>query len=70
MIIDKEIQKEIEKVVLSKNQDYIQTILNLCEKYNIDPEYMAKYLSKPVIEKLRQEGESLNLLPRSSRLPV
>lgn len=70
MIIDKQIQKEIEKTILSKTGDYIQTILSICEKYNLDPEYIAKYLTKPVIERIKEEGESLNLLPKSSKLPV
>jgi len=48
----------------------MEAIMVFCENTNTDPEYIAKFLSKPIKEKLRVEGESLNLLPKSSRLPV
>lgn len=64
------INLEIEKIV-SKNKDgYIQAILTLCEEKGIDPSYIAKHLSKPIIEKIRSEGEVINLLPKSARLPL
>jgi len=66
---DLNITNEIEKLVCKKNYSYIDAILKLCEDYSLEPSYIAKHLSKPVIEKLRQEGESINLLPKSARLP-
>jgi hypothetical protein len=64
------ISGEIEKIVLNNKDGYIQAILSYCEEKNIDPSYVAKYLSKPIIEKIRAEGETINLLPKSARLPL
>ena len=63
------IQTEIEKLVLHKKYTYIDAILKLCEDLSLEPAYIAKHLPKPIIEKLREEGESINLLPKSARLP-
>jgi ribosomal protein S13 len=49
---------------------YIESILAVCEELGIDPEQAAKYLSKPIIEKIRAEGESINLLPSTPKLPI
>jgi len=49
---------------------YIESVLAVCEEMGIDPEQAAKYLSKPIIEKIRAEGESINLLPPTPKLPV
>jgi hypothetical protein len=63
------IQQQIETLVLNKRYSYMDAILKLCEDHSLEPSYIAKHLTKPIIEKLREEGESLNLLPKSSRLP-
>jgi len=47
---------------------YMDSILFLCEKYSVEPELMAKCLSKPIIQKLKEEGEILNLLPKTTKL--
>ena len=62
------IQKEIQSLVLAKEMSYMDAILFLCEKYSVEPELMAKCLSKPIIQKLKEEGETLNLLPKPSKL--
>jgi hypothetical protein len=64
------INQEIEKIVLNNKDGYIQAILSFCEERGIDPSYVAKHLSKPIIEKIRSEGETINLLPKSARLPL
>jgi uncharacterized protein YllA (UPF0747 family) len=66
---DINVQNEIEKLVSKKKYTYIDAILKLCEDYSLEPSYIAKHLPKPIIEKLREEGESINLLPKSARLP-
>ena len=63
------IHSEIEKLVLQKKYTYIDAVLKLCEDFSLEPAYIAKHLPKPIIEKLREEGESINLLPKSARLP-
>jgi len=75
MLFSKEIQNEfirrIEEYVLSGDYGYIDAILLSCEEYEIEPAIAAKYLSKPMVEKIEQEGIKFNMLPRkSSQLPV
>ena len=75
MLFSKEIQNEfvrrIEEFVLAGEYGYIDSILLACEEYDIEPTIAAKYLSKPMIEKIEQEGIKFNMLPRkSSELPV
>jgi hypothetical protein len=62
------IQNEVEKLVLKK-YTYMEAVIKLCEDLSLEPAYIAKHLPKPIIEKLREEGESINLLPKSARLP-
>lgn len=64
------INQEIEKIVLNNKDGYIQAILSFCEEKNVDPAYVAKHLSKPIIEKIRIEGEMINLLPKVAKLPI
>jgi len=64
------IQSEIEKIVKKKTCSYMDAVLQICESHNIDPSYIAKHLSKPIVEKIKAEGQALNLLPKSARLPI
>lgn len=64
------VQSEIEKLITKKNCSYMDAVLQICETHDIDPSYIAKHLSKPVVEKIKAEAQSLNFLPKSSRLPV
>jgi len=64
------IQNEVEKIIKKKNCSYMEAVLQICEVHAVDPSYIAKHLSKPIIEKIRAEAQSLNFLPKSSRLPI
>jgi len=62
--------KDVENHVIKNGGGYIDAVLELCEKHNIEPQLAAKFLSKPIVEKLHLEGQKTNILPRSSKLPV
>ena len=66
---DLNIQNEIEKLI-ANNSSYIDAVLQICENYSLDSEYVAKHLSKPIIEKIKQEGQQLNLLKKTAKLPL
>ena len=75
MLFSTEVQNEfirkIEEFVLSGDYGYIDAIILACEEYDVEPAIAAKYLSKPMVEKIEQEGIKFNMLPRkSSELPV
>jgi len=62
--------REVETHVKQYAVSYIDAVLAVCERYGIEPQVAAKFLSKPIIEKIKAEGQELNLLPKKSRLPV
>jgi hypothetical protein len=72
--IDHDFSKEVEELTKNKkNGKYIETIIDLCEKYGIEPESAAKLLSKPIREKLKSEIEALNMVRgkrKTTKLPL
>ena len=67
--IGKEFLEELEEMVMN-NGSYIDSILALCEKFNIEPQVAAKIITRPIREKIEKEGRDSNLLPTLSSLPV
>ena len=63
--------KKVENYIREKGGSYIDAVLLLCEEYEIEPPVVAKSLSKPLVEKIKMEGQDLNLLPRPQNiLPI
>ena len=62
--------KEVESMVQDREMGYMDAVLELCEKHNLEPASAAKLLSKPIIEKIQVEGQQIHLLPRSGALPI
>ena len=62
--------REVEKYVEQWKVTYMDAVVNICESKDIPVESVAKFLSKPIIEKIQQEGQSLNFLPKTSKLPI
>ena len=56
--------KEVELYVQKNGGSYIDAVLELCNKFEIEPDIAGKHLSKPLIEKIQIEGGEMNLLPR------
>jgi hypothetical protein len=63
---------EIDKICRDKNIEYIDAVVHWCEKNNVEIEYAASLIKKdPVFKsKIQVEGENLNILKRSARLPI
>ena len=72
MIDDINFPHEIELYVRENGGTYVEAVLAICEEYDIDPVFIARTLTKPIIEKLEVEGRELNILPQltSSKLPI
>jgi len=70
LVTQKQFLERLDKHMTKHKNGYIESVLAVCEEMGIDPEQAAKYLSKPIIEKIRVEGESINLLPTTPKLPV
>ncbi len=70
LVTQKQFLERLEKHMSKHKNGYIESVIAVCEEMGIDPEQAAKYLSKPIIEKIRAEGENINLLPPTPKLPV
>ena len=63
--------KKVENMVQKRGGTYLEAVIELCEKHEIEPGIVAKSLSKPIIEKLKVEGQDLNILPKQEvQLPI
>jgi hypothetical protein len=58
----------IEEAVVQKKLSYMDAILDICEKNDIEPEDVRKFVSPIIKDKLEAEAMSLNLLPKTNSL--
>jgi len=65
-ILTKEILiSETEALVHLDNLNYVEAILHICNRYELDPEDVAKLIKKgPLKNKIQIEAEALSLLPK------
>ena len=63
---------EIEHIVIHCGTNYIDAIVHYCDQNNIEVETVASIIksSGKLKSRLQAEGEQLNFLPRSARLPI
>ncbi len=66
--LESDFSRRVEEYVMSNNCRYLDAVVDISEELNIEPQLAAKYISKPIKEKLRIEGEEINLLPKTPRL--
>ena len=59
----------IEHIKKSKNMTYIDAIQYYCEQNKIEPETIGKLVQGALKQKVREEAESLNFLPKSTKIP-
>jgi len=65
--LQKRFSEEVEKMVSKGNTTYIEAVIDVCEKHGIDPSSVAKFLPKAMKERLRLEGQDLNLIPKDKK---
>ena len=66
--LEKTFSKKVEDRVANTGETYMDAINHLCENMQIEQELAAKYLSQPIIEKIKVEAQQVNLLPRDPQL--
>ena len=73
MIFDDSFKKEFSRLVLDRvlnnKLEYMEAVIELAEEFEIDLKLAAKCLSKPIIEKIKEEAREINMIPQSSKLP-
>ena len=60
--------KLIEESVIQNKISYMESILDICDKNDIDPEDVKKFVSPIIKNKLEAEAMSLNFLPKENSL--
>ena len=59
----------IEHIKKSKNMTYMDAIQYYCEQNKIEPETIGKLVQGSLKQKVREEAESLNFLPTTTKIP-
>lgn len=60
---------DIEFHVIHKRMTYIDTIMHLCTKKNIEPEMAATLINSSIKEAIRSEALDLHMIAPMARLP-
>ena len=60
--------KMVENTVLDTKQSYMDAVVDLCEKLDIDPIDVKKFISPVIQGKIEAEAMTLNLIPRQNTL--
>lgn len=60
--------KLVEKTVSDLKIPYMDAVLHLCEKNDIDPEDVSKFISPIIKGKLEAEAMGLNFLPKTNSI--
>ena len=71
MIESTEFCKKVENLILNDKYDnYIEAVLQVCDEESLEPFMGARLLSQPIKEKIKEEGQTINLLPSKTKLPL
>ena len=62
--------ENIEKLVQKTNMSYIDAIMFYCEENKLEPETAGKMVGGKLKQHIQEEAESLNLIQRTSKLPI
>lgn len=60
--------KMVEEQVIDKKLGWIDAVVEVCSKNNMDPEDVKKFISPVIKEKIEAEAMKLNYLPRQNEL--
>ena len=65
----KKFSKMVETAVHELNLNYIDAIVHLAEKNNMELEDINKFVTPQIKQKIEFEGQQLNMLPKGNTLP-
>ena len=63
--------KEVQELVAEQGGAYMDAVLELCERKEMEPSTVAKLLTKPIKDKIEVEAVDLHFIPGNhQKLPV
>lgn len=62
--------KLIEKVVSQDKLSYMDAVIHLCDKHEVELEEVRKFISPVIKGKIEAEAMNLNFLPKGNTLPI
>ena len=65
-----EYNTEIEEIVERTSMSYLDAMLYHADENNLESETVASLVNQNTKNKLREEAEKLNFLPKTSKLPL
>ena len=63
------IPKRIEELDIDEDIPYMDAVIQTSDEMGVEPGFVAKYLTKPIVERIQSEAEDKNLLPKTAKLP-
>ena len=65
-ITKEQLRFEVDKLVYGDGMTYTESIIEICERMEIDPEDMAKLVKGPLKSKLEVEAMDRNIIKRTT----
>ena len=62
--------ENIEKLVQKTNMTYIDAVMYYCEENKLEPETAGQMVGGKLKQHIQDEAESLNLIQKTSKLPI
>ena len=66
VITKEQLRFEVDKLVYGDGMTYVESIIEICERMEIDPEDMAKLVKGPLKSKLEVEAMDRNIIKRTT----
>ena len=61
---------EVEKIAKEKNITHMEAVLEHCRIQEIEPDSVARLITKSLKDKIEGNARDLNFLPRQAKLPI
>ena len=66
----KEFFVKIQDIVTDTSMSYMDAVLYYCESNKMEPETAGGLINGKLKQRIREEAEELNFLPKTARLPI
>ena len=61
---------EIEKIAKEKNITHMEAVLEHCRIQQIEPDSVARLITKSLKDKIEANARDLNFIPKQAKLPI